>query len=119
MKFLTDENIASSVVHFLRKSGYDVKDIKESNLYGISDKEVLKIAFEEGRIVITHDKDFGNLLTFSREKHRGVILLRLNNQRPYNVLKVLIKVLKSSIANKLENNLCVISELQVTVHKKQ
>ena len=38
MKFLTDENIAKTVVNTLRKAGYDVKDIKESRLFGSPDK---------------------------------------------------------------------------------
>lgn len=41
IRFLTDENISSSLVKSLRKNGFDVKDIKEEKLYGISDKEVL------------------------------------------------------------------------------
>ncbi len=44
MKFLTDENIATSVVRGLRKKGFDIKDVKEEKLYGSSDKELLQIA---------------------------------------------------------------------------
>jgi len=36
-KFLTDENIHPDVVHYLRKSNFDVKDVKESKLFGKSD----------------------------------------------------------------------------------
>ncbi len=41
LKFLADENIAKSLVRALRQNGYDVKDIKEEKLFGISDKEVI------------------------------------------------------------------------------
>lgn len=44
MKFLTDENIAISVVKFLRNKGFDVKDIKEESLYGLSDKFIFELA---------------------------------------------------------------------------
>ena len=62
LKFLVDENIAGSVVNALRKSGYDVKDVKEEKLYGLSDSKILEMANEGDRIIITHDKDFMNLL---------------------------------------------------------
>ena len=62
IKFLTDENISKSLVSALRRNGYDVKDIKEERLFGIDDDEVINKAREDGRVILTHDKDFGNLL---------------------------------------------------------
>ena len=41
--------------------------LKEEGLFGISDKEVLALAFKENRAVITHDKDFANLLKYPSE----------------------------------------------------
>jgi hypothetical protein len=38
IKFLTDENIATSLVKAIRKKGCDVKDIKEEKLFGIEDE---------------------------------------------------------------------------------
>ncbi len=61
LKFLTDENIFPSLVNALRSKSYNVKDIKEEKLLGISDSEALKLAFKENRVVITHDKDFANI----------------------------------------------------------
>ena len=40
-RFLTDENIAKSLVRKLRDEGHDVKDIKEEKLFGTSDKEIV------------------------------------------------------------------------------
>jgi predicted nuclease of predicted toxin-antitoxin system len=44
MKFLTDENVANTVVRTIRSIGFDVKDIKEEKLFGISDKKIIEIA---------------------------------------------------------------------------
>lgn len=64
LKFLTDENIAKSTIRELRNLGYDIKDVKEEKLYGISDETIIEIAIKEERTVITLDKDFGNVLFY-------------------------------------------------------
>jgi len=51
IKFLTDENIAYAVIFALRDKGYDVKDIKEEKLFGISDEEVIKLANKKKRVL--------------------------------------------------------------------
>lgn len=118
MKFLTDENIAKSVVNSLRKAGFNVKDIKEENLQGTSDKNILNLANNENRIIITHDKDFGNILYSQNIPHKGIILIRLKNQSPSNTTKILLNVLNSDIKDKINNNIIIIiSENQIVIHK--
>ena len=115
MKFLTDENVATSVLYALRKGGFQVKDVKEENMQGATDKEILRLAFRENRIIITHDKDFANVAS-SNILHKGIILLRFRNQNPRNVVETLTKVLQSYIEEKIQDNLTVISETQVVIH---
>ena len=116
MKFLADENIATSVVSDLRKAGFDTKDIKEENLRGASDKIILNIASAEDRIIITHDKDFANILSYDKIKHKGIILIRLKNQSPKRVSKILLGVLQSDLATKISNKLTIITETQTIIH---
>ena len=61
MKFLADECCDRSLVEDLRKAGYDVRYVLESDP-GASDDEVLALAFDEQRIIVTEDKDFGELV---------------------------------------------------------
>ena len=116
MKFLTDENIAISTYKSIKQLGFDVKNIKEIGLEGKSDYELLKFAYKENRIIITHDKDFGNLF-YTKLEHKGIILLRFKKQNPQNVSNTLIKILQSEIKDKLENNIIIISEHKVIIHK--
>ncbi len=46
MKFLTDENVATSVVSDLRNAGFDLKDIKEEKLQGTNDKKIIELAIK-------------------------------------------------------------------------
>jgi len=75
MKFFADECCDAELVARLRTEGHDV-------LYGIEfkpgalDKEVLEKAFTEKRILLTEDKDFGELVCRMKKPAYGVILLR-------------------------------------------
>ncbi len=75
MKFLTDENIAISVVKHLRNKGHDVKDVKEESLYGSPDKDIFELAKKENRIILTHDKDFIAISKSYQTDFDGAILI--------------------------------------------
>ena len=110
LKFLTDENISTSLVKALRNTGYDTKDIKEEKLFGISDREVIKLAVHDNRVIVTYDKDFANLLKYSIIKHKGVILLRFADQSPDNTIRLFIPALKNLKENKIRKSLIIISD---------
>ena len=59
--WLTDENVHPDVVAYLRSKGLDVLDVKEQGWHGRSDNELLDEAYRRGRLILTHDGDFGTL----------------------------------------------------------
>ena len=61
MKLLANENFPRTSVLLLRELNYDVTSIGEDNS-GISDKAVMKIAENEQRIILTFDRDYGELI---------------------------------------------------------
>ncbi len=73
---LADENIVSAVVSRLREDGWDVVWIAEV-APSIADPDVLARAMDDGRVLLTDDKDFGELVVREGRAHRGVVLLRL------------------------------------------
>lgn len=117
MKFLTDENIGFKVINPLRNLGFDIKSILEISR-GSSDIPVLSLANKEGRILITTDKDFGELVFVNKLIHKGVILLRLKKDSSKNKLKVL-KRLFSTRLEELENAFTVAIESRVRIKKEE
>src|SRR5215211_4522952 len=75
MKLLADENVESEMVSALREAGHDVTDIKEITP-GIDDITVLTLAKDTNAILMTNDKDFGELVYRDRLTSGGVILMR-------------------------------------------
>jgi predicted nuclease of predicted toxin-antitoxin system len=85
MRFLLDENVDYRLVSFLLKRGYDVTSVAKDYLYGVADEDVLAMATQEHRILITNDKDFGELIVRRHFPHRGVLLFRLKDESLVNV----------------------------------
>jgi len=75
MRFLADESCDFAIVRALRAAGHDVVAVTE-RLPGAEDQAVIDLAVREERILLTEDKDFGQLVHASRGGGRGVILLR-------------------------------------------
>ena len=108
LKFIADVNIEKRIVDYLLEKGYDVKCIPDYNCE-MTDEELLKVANEERRILITNDKDFGEL-TFLQKKHSiGIVLIRVKNQQTRVKLELLIKLL-SKYREKILDHFVVITE---------
>ena len=84
---------------------------------GAGDDSVVDKALKENWILITSDKDFGEKIYKEGRPHKGVILLRLEDERPTNKVAVLKKLLES-YANKLPGEFVVVSEKQVRFARK-
>jgi predicted nuclease of predicted toxin-antitoxin system len=76
VKFLADECCDHGLVEALRQSGYDVLYVLESKP-GATDDDVLALALDERRIIITEDKDFGELVYRLKKPAYGIILIRI------------------------------------------
>lgn len=85
---LADENVHPEVIEFLRRVGLDVESISEQGKYGLPDTQVLQQATEAGRVVLTHDSDFGGLALMGA-KFIGIIYLRPGHIRADFTIKTL------------------------------
>jgi predicted nuclease of predicted toxin-antitoxin system len=77
MRLLADESVDGPVVARLRADGHEVAWVAE-DAAGAADEAVLARAYGEGIVLVTSDKDFGELVYRQRRPHAGVILLRLS-----------------------------------------
>ncbi len=95
MLFLADENFPAVAVRALTTAGHDVTWIRLVDA-GASDDEVLARARKEGRILLTFDKDFGELV-FRRGQQatHGVVLFRLPPLSPEDLARQVVRVLNS------------------------
>ncbi len=89
MKLLVDVGVGKTVEQWLQKQGHDVLAVRDLDPR-LPDSAILNQAVLEQRLVITMDKDFGELVYRSGQPHAGVLLLRLeeaDSQQKVSIVK--------------------------------
>ena len=116
MKFLLDQDVYALTERFLRGLGYDVKTASELGLSRAIDSDLLKLAGEQGRIFVTRDRDYGNLV-FVHHIGGGVIYLRILPSDMDEVHAELKKVLETYPEAELEKLFIVIEKSRHRIRK--
>jgi predicted nuclease of predicted toxin-antitoxin system len=111
MRIMANENITASVIGRLRAAGHDVLSVKET-MRGAADPDVLSRAHAEQRLLITHDKDFGELAFRSDwPADCGVVLFRLSGNDPDVDNRRIIEILTSR--TDWEGHFSVVDDLRI------
>ncbi|MCA9243952.1 MAG: DUF5615 family PIN-like protein [Phycisphaerales bacterium] len=92
MKFLANENIPAPVITMLRAQRVDILSIAEESP-GVADSVVVERALSDGRILVTSDKDFGELAFRWRAIPPGIVLFRLAGSVPEEDNRRMVAVL--------------------------
>jgi len=111
--FIVDESTGAAVVNYLRSIGHDVLAVAEA-MPQANDQDILARAAIEKRILITNDKDFGELVFRSDQAHHGVLLLRLRDESPANRVRV-VKAVLEQYADRLVGHFIVATETGVRI----
>ena len=93
MNFLADENVDRQIVDRLRKDGHIVWSVAEMDP-GISDDAVLDLANREVALLLTADKDFGELVVRQRRFAQGIVLIRLSGLLPTTKAEIVAFAIK-------------------------
>ncbi len=113
MRFLANENVPLEAVEALQQVGIDIASVGDICL-GADDPEILVYAVQDDRILVTFDKDFGELIFYSRETPPpGVILLRFRLRSPGFVAKALKTTLEQEI--EWRGHFSVVTESRIRV----
>ena len=115
LSFLIDESSGRKLYIFLNKKGLDAKYVGDI-MPRASDGEVISFAERENRILITNDKDFGELIFRLKHPSSGVILLRLKNDSPQQRQKY-INLVINYLSDKLKSNFIVVTEGQIRMRR--
>lgn len=86
MRIIADENFPKTIVEALRTEGHDVLWVR-TDLAGVRDIDLLELAEEEARILLTLDKDFWQIAVQRRSPldKSGVVLFRVHPATPANL----------------------------------
>lgn len=102
MNLLADESVDRQIVERLRQEGYIVGYIAEMEP-GISDDIVLELAKKEKVLLLTADKDFGELVFRLRRASSGVVLIRLAGVSPIKKAEIVVPIIKNCFSELRES----------------
>lgn len=101
MNFLIDESVELKVADFLKDLDHNVAVISKDYPNALADQEVLNIAKSKQRILITNDRDFGELIFKKKLPHAGVIYFKLGlaatAEEKIKWLKIILTSYKDSL----------------------
>lgn len=107
VKFMLDQDVYGVTAKFLNSSGFDVLTVSQLGLSRAPDTEVLSTAQSQGRILITRDRDYGNLV-FVQSLGAGVIYLRILPSTAKAVHRELLRVVEKYSAEELSRAFVVV-----------
>jgi predicted nuclease of predicted toxin-antitoxin system len=108
MVFLANENFPSPSIKIIENAGYEIISISEKHP-GINDNEVVALAQKNGFIILTFDKDYGEILfKHAQQNPPSVVFFRFHGDNPESAGKTLVRLLKENIS--LENRFTVVEK---------
>jgi predicted nuclease of predicted toxin-antitoxin system len=115
LKFLVDVGVGKKVEEYLLEKGYDIKAVRSLD-QRMPDQEIVRLAASENRMVITMDKDFGELIYHSGMDHCGILLLRLEDATGVEKQQVIAEIL-AKFSDKMKDNFCVFQNKKFRIRK--
>lgn len=116
MIFLADESVDHQIVIQLRRDGHEVIAVAEMEP-GITDDAVFHWANKRGAVLITADKDFGEIVFRQRQMANGVILIRLIGLDQETKAELVSKVLLEHLG-RLVGSFTVVTPRHLRIRKK-
>lgn len=116
MRIVADENVDRPVIQRLREDGHEVVAILETEP-GASDHDVLESANASRAVLLTADRDFGELAYRLRQVATGVVLIRLAGLTPQSRAQAVSDLFRNHELE-LENSFTVLTPGQVRIRPR-
>src|SRR5579864_7524460 len=116
MNFVADESCSGPVIQALREAGHDVVAIAET-AKGARDEQVLERALTEKRVLITEDRDFGELVYARGHSSAGVVLLRFHGRARRTKAATVIEAV-SKLSSRLQDAFTVVEVGRVRISNR-
>jgi predicted nuclease of predicted toxin-antitoxin system len=110
VRFLADMGVSQRVVEWLRGRGDDVVHLREQGLQRLPNGDIFEKATAEGRIVLTFDLDFGEIVALSGASRTSVVVFRLRNTRTEHVVARLERVLVESADTLIQGAVVIVED---------
>ena len=109
MKLYLDQMFRIDLAELLRSEGHDVLRAARTGQATADDAEILQVAIDDGRTLITLDEHFGDWVVLPLGKHLGVIRLKIHPTTTAKAAKLLLPFLRTHDQEEFRNRLIILS----------
>ncbi|HIH44820.1 MAG TPA: DUF5615 family PIN-like protein [Candidatus Methanoperedenaceae archaeon] len=103
----------------LDENGYDVLDVRDYGLRGKADEEIYDFAQREKAVILTGDRDFGNILRFPPGNHFGIVVAHFPNEMPtIEMNRYLLERLNELTEDDFKGNVIIIETNKVRIRRR-
>lgn len=113
MRFLADENVPRSVIEGLRTAGFEIASVRDIDP-GIADDDVITLAQSNQQVLVTEDRDFGELVVRQRMPIAGIVLLQLDRLSRELQGERVVRAIQAH-ENRIVGNLLVIEPSRIRI----
>lgn len=117
LKFLLDANLPRTLNNFLKNQGYNVKDIRDFLAPDTPDEDISKIAQQEGRILLTRDLDFANILLYPPSQYPGIIVLKTKGLKTEAMKAILTSLIETMKPQEFKHSLIILEPHKVRIKR--
>ena len=115
MHIFTDQCINTDVVEELRRFGFKVELASEKGLSKASDQEIFHYVLKHKRVLLTFDKDFGNIIRFNIKACEGTVIVYVEGLTKSEIAKRAAAFFKKATAKILRGGLFIIEPDRVRI----
>jgi predicted nuclease of predicted toxin-antitoxin system len=120
MKLKLDENLGELGRDMLTAQGHDVSTVAKQGMSGSQDAALYQVCRSEGRVLITLDRDFGEVLRFPPENTPGIAILSCRDRLTPTTILARIKNLAAMLQHQsIDGQLWIVEASRVRVHEKR
>ena len=120
MRFKLDENIGDTGRGLLTHAGHDVSTVALQSMNGASDVALYNVCCVENRILITLDRDFGEVLRFPPENIAGIVVLDCRGRLSPTSIQARLKEFLTLLASqRIDRQLWIVEPGRVRIHERR
>jgi len=120
MRFKLDENLGRTAAEVLQSEGQDVHTVREQDLSGATDQDVIRACQAEHRCLVTLDLDFGNPLVFDPADYAGIAVLRLPARPSHHDITEACQTLAAGLRDDdITGRLWIVQRSRIRIHQRE